>query len=360
MLRFKSLRLSGFKSFIERTELEIGPGLNGIVGPNGCGKSNLVEALRWIMGESSAKKMRGGGMEDVIFAGTDKRPARNFAEVQLILDNHSRSAPAAYNGDSEIQISRKIVRDQGSAYRINNRPVRARDVQLLFADSLSGANSPALISQGKVASIINAKPLQRRIILEESAGITGLYARRHEAEQRLKQAEQNLIRLEDTTGSMESRLNALKRQARQAARYKKLSGDIRALEQLIAYMEWRAGEEQLLSYQKEFDVFEGSVSEQMATVTQLNKTYLTQTEDVPKLREAEAKISAHLQKFKLELERARERETARLKTLEDTKSQSAQIIKDIAHAQEELNEFKETLRRTDQEQEKNSTGRIKI
>ncbi len=210
MIHFKSLRLSGFKSFIDKTDLEIGNGLTGIVGPNGCGKSNLVEALRWVMGESSAKKMRGGGMEDVIFAGTEKRPARNFGEVILTLDNKMRTAPAAYNNLEDIEISRKIVRDQGSAYRINGRPARARDVQLLFADTLSGANSPSLVSQGKVASIINAKPLQRRMILEESAGITGLYARRHEAELRLKQAEQNLTRIEDTTGTMESRLSALK------------------------------------------------------------------------------------------------------------------------------------------------------
>lgn len=210
MIHFKSLRLSGFKSFIDKTDLEIGNGLTGIVGPNGCGKSNLVEALRWVMGESSAKKMRGGGMEDVIFAGTEKRPARNFGEVILTLDNKMRTAPAAYNNLEDIEISRKIVRDQGSAYRINGRPARARDVQLLFADTLSGANSPSLVSQGKVASIINAKPLQRRMILEESAGITGLYARRHEAELRLKQAEQNLTRIEDTTGTMELRLSALK------------------------------------------------------------------------------------------------------------------------------------------------------
>ncbi|MCB9979988.1 MAG: AAA family ATPase, partial [Rhodospirillales bacterium] len=157
MLHFKSLRLSGFKSFVEKTDLDIGSGLTGIVGPNGCGKSNLVEALRWTMGESSAKKMRGDGMEDVIFAGTEKRPSRNFAEVILTLDNTARTAPAAYNNSEEIHISRKIVRDQGSAYRINGRPARARDVQLLFADTLSGANSPALVSQGKVASIINAK-----------------------------------------------------------------------------------------------------------------------------------------------------------------------------------------------------------
>ena len=352
MLHFKSLRLSGFKSFIDKTELEIGPGLTGIVGPNGCGKSNLVEALRWTMGESSAKKMRGGGMEDVIFAGTEKRPTRNFAEVILTLDNSSRSAPSGYNTLEDIQISRKIVRDQGSAYRINGRPARARDVQLLFADTLSGANSPSMVSQGKVASIINAKPLQRRMILEESAGITGLYARRHEAELRLKQAEQNLQRIEDTTGSMESRLSALKRQARQAMRYKQLSKEIREIEQLIAYLEWRGSEEQLIAYKKEFDAFETDVSEHMATVAQLNKTYLTQTEDVPKLREAEAKLSAHIQKLKLDLQRIEDREEQRTNAIEEAKRQSVQIVADIEHSRKELLDYKETLARTASEQEK--------
>lgn len=352
MLHFKSLRLSGFKSFIDKTDLEIGNGLTGIVGPNGCGKSNLVEALRWTMGESSAKKMRGGGMEDVIFAGTEKRPARNFAEVTLTLDNASRSAPAQYNNLENIEISRKIVRDQGSAYRINGRPARARDVQLLFADTLSGANSPALVSQGKVASIINAKPLQRRMILEESAGITGLYARRHEAELRLKQAEQNLTRIEDTTGSMETRLNALKRQARQANRYKQLSQEIRLLDQLVAYLEWKAGEEQLIEYRKEFDVFETSVADQIATVTQLNKTYLTQTEDIPKLREAEAKLSATLQKYKLELQRLEDRAEQRTNALEEAQQQKEQLAQNIEHSSEELAEYKSSFERISQEQEK--------
>ncbi len=352
MLHFKSLRLNGFKSFIEKTDLEIGVGLTGIVGPNGCGKSNLVEALRWTMGESSAKKMRGGGMEDVIFAGTEKRPARNFAEVVLTLDNAAKSAPSPYNHLDDIEISRKIVKDQGSAYRINGRPARAKDVQMLFADTLSGANSPALVSQGKVASIINAKPLQRRMILEESAGITGLYARRHEAEMRLKQAETNLTRIEDTTGSMESRLSALKRQSRQAAKYKKLSHDIRDIDRLIAYLEWKSGEELLTQYRKEFDVYENIVAEQMSAVTQLNKTYLTQVQDLPKLRENEAKISAHVQKYRLDLQRIENLEAQRAAALQDATKQDEQLRNDIAHSTKELTDYKSSLTRTIDEQAK--------
>ncbi|MCD8566353.1 MAG: AAA family ATPase [Alphaproteobacteria bacterium] len=174
MVQFQKLRLQGFKSFADKTELDIGPGLNGVVGPNGCGKSNLVEALRWVMGEGSARKMRGGGMEDVIFAGTSNRAGRNIAEVSLLMDNSARTAPAAYNGFDEIEITRRIERDHGSTYKINGKTVRARDVQLLLADSMTGASSPALVSQGRITQIIAAKPLERRMILEESAGISGL------------------------------------------------------------------------------------------------------------------------------------------------------------------------------------------
>ena len=177
-MRFSRLRLAGFKSFVEPTEILIEPGLTGIVGPNGCGKSNLVEALRWVMGESSAKRMRGGEMDDVIFGGTANRPARNVAEVSLLIENDDRRAPAVFNEDAEIEVSRRIDRGSGSAYRVNDREVRARDVQLLFADAATGAHSAALVSQGRIGAIINAKPAERRVILEEAAGISGLHARR--------------------------------------------------------------------------------------------------------------------------------------------------------------------------------------
>jgi len=243
MIQFQKLRLSGFKSFADRTELDIGTGLNGIVGPNGCGKSNLVEAMRWVMGENSAKRMRGGGMEDVIFAGTSKRSSKNIAEVSLLLNNESRTAPAQFNNSDEIEISRRIEKDHGSHYRINGKTVRARDVQMLLADTVTGANSPALVSQGRITQIINSKPLERRMVLEESAGVSGLYARRHEAELRLKAADANLVRLEDVLGGIETQLASLKRQARQASRYKNLNAQIRQLEALIASLDWKVLED---------------------------------------------------------------------------------------------------------------------
>jgi chromosome segregation protein len=212
-MKFSRLRLTGFKSFVEPTDLLIEPGLTGIVGPNGCGKSNLLEALRWVMGESSYKSMRATGMDDVIFSGTTQRPARNMAEVLVTLVNDDGSAPQPYNDQETLEISRRIERDSGSAYRINGRDVRARDVQLLFADVSTGARSPALVRQGQIAEIISAKPQARRLILEEAAGITGLHTRRHEAELKLRAAEQNLTRLDDVTAQLETQLNSLNPQA---------------------------------------------------------------------------------------------------------------------------------------------------
>ncbi len=196
------LRLVGFKSFVEPTEIAISRGLTGVVGPNGCGKSNLLEALRWVMGESSYKSMRGSAMDDVIFAGTATRPARNTAEVTLFIDNSERLAPAEYNDSEQIEISRRIEREAGSAYRINGREVRARDVKILFEDAATGARSPSLVRQGQIAEIISAKPEARRRILEDAAGVAGLHSRRHEAELRLKAAEANLARLDDVVGGL--------------------------------------------------------------------------------------------------------------------------------------------------------------
>ncbi|HVI30271.1 chromosome segregation SMC family protein [Hansschlegelia sp.] len=229
-MNFTRLRLAGFKTFVDATDAPIEPGLTGVVGPNGCGKSNLLEALRWVMGESSFKSLRGSGMEDVIFAGSGGRPARNHAEVILTLDNSARLAPEPFNQAAEIEVSRKISRGLGSTYRINGREARARDVQLLFADASSGARSPALVGQGRVGEIINARPDQRRRILEEAAGVSGLHARRREAEGRLEAAEQNLARVEDVLGQLSSRAETLRRQARGAQRYRQLTEEIRAAE----------------------------------------------------------------------------------------------------------------------------------
>src|SRR5271157_2519203 len=241
-MQLDRLRLVGFKSFVDATELAIEPGLTGIVGPNGCGKSNLVEALRWVMGETSAKRLRGGEMDDVIFAGSAGRPARNIAEVVLAIDNSARDAPFAFNDREEIEVVRRIERGGGSTYRLNGREVRARDVQLLFADAASGAHSGALVSQGRVGALIDAKPAERRLILEEAAGITGLHARRHETELRLNAAEDNLLRLDDVVATIEAQLQTLNKQARQAQRYRRLGEHIRRTEALLFHARWCTAE----------------------------------------------------------------------------------------------------------------------
>ena len=343
MIQFKSLRLSGFKSFVDKTEMEIGPGLNGIVGPNGCGKSNLVEALRWVMGESSAKRMRGSGMEDVIFAGTDKRSARNLAEVSLLLDNATRTAPSIYNATDEIEVVRRIERDKGSDYRINGKSARARDVQMLFADTVTGSNSPSLVSQGHVTRMINAKPQDRRLILEESAGIAGLYARRHEAELRLKAADANLVRVEDIIGSMDSRLSTLKRQARQATKYKNLNAQIRQFEIVITYLEWRALIERQKENHKRFAEAESIVAEKLAVVSQLTKTQTTQAEELPALRKAEAELGAALQTHKLALQRLEDENARRASALQEAKDQLHQAKVDSQHEEKTIHESSEIL-----------------
>ncbi|MFS2110075.1 AAA family ATPase, partial [Sphingomonas sp. Sphisp140] len=230
-MQIKRLRLTGFKSFVDPADLRIEPGLTGIVGPNGCGKSNLLEALRWVMGETSAKSMRGAGMEDVIFAGTATRPSRDFAEVTIQADQVGE--------DDELEVVRRIERGAGSAYRINGRDVRAKDVALMFADAATGAHSPALVSQGRISAIIMAKPGERRAMLEEAAGISGLHVRRKDAEQRLRATEANLTRLDEVIGDQENRAAQLKRQARQAERYRELSDRIRVAEARMIFARWR-------------------------------------------------------------------------------------------------------------------------
>ncbi len=239
-MRIRQLKLTGFKSFVEPADLRIEAGLTGIVGPNGCGKSNLLEAIRWVMGENSAKSMRGSGMEDVIFAGTASRPARDFAEVTIFAerDEHD-NAPAVVANDEDIEITRRIERGAGSAYRANGRDVRAKDVSLIFADAATGAHSPALVSQGRIGAIISAKPQERRQMLEEAAGISGLHVRRKDAEQKLRAAEANLNRLATILADMDARAGQLRRQAKQAERYRKLSKEITQGEARLIYVRWR-------------------------------------------------------------------------------------------------------------------------
>ena len=233
-MRFRRLKLSGFKSFVEPAELRIEPGLTGVVGPNGCGKSNLLEAIRWVMGEASPKSLRGGGMEDVIFAGTATRAARDFAEVSLLIERE----PGEDEKGGESEVTRRIERGAGSAYRIDGRDVRQKDVSLLFADAATGAHSPALVSQGRIGAVIAAKPVERRMMLEEAAGISGLHARRKDAEAKLRATEVNLQRLDELLSDQEARASALRRQARAAERYRALTDKIRLAEGKLVYARW--------------------------------------------------------------------------------------------------------------------------
>jgi chromosome segregation protein len=318
-MKFKRLRIVGFKTFVEHTEFLIEPGLTGIVGPNGCGKSNLVEALRWVMGEASHKAMRAAGMDDVIFNGNNGRPARNTAEVGMTLDNTGRTAPAQFNGEDTLEVSRRIEREEGSTYRINGREVRARDVQMLFADASSGARSPALVHQGRIGEIIQAKPEQRRRVLEEAAGISGLHARRHEAEIRLRAAEQNLARLEDVIGQLTSQIEALKRQARQAVRYRALSESVRKSEAALFHVRVveakRETEEAAQAHATNQNlVVEYTAAQGVAATAQANAAA-----SLPALREAEASAAAVLARLanaRDQLEREETRAKQRIAELE--------------------------------------------
>ena len=314
-MQLTRLRIVGFKSFVEPTEFLIEPGLTGVIGPNGCGKSNLVEALRWVMGESSYKSMRASGMDDVIFGGSGHRPARNTAEVTVSVDNADRTAPAAFNDSEILEISRKITREAGSTYRINGREVRARDVQLLFADAATGARSAAMVRQGQISEIIAAKPQARRRILEDAAGIAGLHARRHEAELRLRAAEENLCRVEDVLGQIDQQADSLKRQSRQATRYRTLSADIRRLEatlQLIGYREARA---EAVEAESALSAITAEVATRSAGQAEAARLQAIAAHALPGLRDKEAQAAAALQRLvlartELEAEETRSRDRA--------------------------------------------------
>ncbi|HAD87830.1 MAG TPA: hypothetical protein DCG48_10750, partial [Rhodospirillaceae bacterium] len=328
MLNFKKLRVLGFKSFVDSTELFIEPGLTGVVGPNGCGKSNVVESLKWVMGETSAKQMRGTEMEDVIFSGTQDRPSRNIAEVTLTLDNTERKAPAQFNDTDELDVTRRIEREKGSSYRINGKEVRARDVQLLFADQATGARSTALVSQGRIGTVINAKPAQRRLLLEEAAGITGLHSRRHEAELRLKGAETNLERLDDILITLDAQMNNLKKQARQATRYRNLSDHIRKAEATLFHILWTNAEAARNKAREQLKEAEGMVAELTQRTAAATNRQAAAAEGLPELRQGEAVLAAELQRLTLAREGLDEEEARIARTMEETQGRLEQTGRD--------------------------------
>ncbi|MCW5722963.1 MAG: chromosome segregation protein SMC, partial [Devosia sp.] len=298
-MKFNRLKLHGFKSFCDETVLVMEPGLTGIVGPNGCGKSNLVEAMRWAMGENSYKAMRASGMDDVIFSGSGNRPGRNSAEVTLVLDNSDRTAPAALNTADILEVTRRIEREAGSVYRVNGKEVRARDVQLLFADASTGAHSPAMVRQGQIGELIAAKPTARRALLEEAAGISGLHSRRREAELRLRAAEQNLERVDDIIAQVETQLETLKRQARLAIRYRALSGEIRRAEATLFHLRWVATR----VAEKETEAAQAVLIRQLADATHAEHEAQKKVEAgeaaLAPLREREAVTGAVLQRYRI-------------------------------------------------------------
>ncbi|TDT73915.1 condensin subunit Smc [Litoreibacter halocynthiae] len=328
-MRFSKLRLNGFKSFVDPTELVIADGLTGVVGPNGCGKSNLLEALRWVMGENRAKSMRGSGMEDVIFAGASSRPARNFAEVSLQIDNSERLAPAGFNDLDTLEIIRRITRDAGSAYKTNGKDVRARDVQMLFADASTGAHSPALVRQGQISELINARPKARRRILEEAAGISGLYQRRHEAELKLNGAETNLSRVDDVIEQLAAQLAQLARQARQAARYREIGEELRKSEGMLLYRRWKEAEDANLTASQILTERTKQAAMSEAQVREVAKLRQAMEDTLPPLREEEAIAAAVLQRLQVQRDTLTDQERQAQQTIETLTARIDQLARDI-------------------------------
>jgi len=365
-MRIKRLKLTGFKSFVEPTELHIEAGLTGVVGPNGCGKSNLLEALRWVMGENSPKSMRGGGMEDVIFAGTAQRPSRDFAEVTLLAEHDAHeNIPGiiANDDDQELEVVRRIERGAGSAYRANGRDVRAKDIALIFADAATGAHSPALVSQGRIGSIISAKPQERRMMLEEAAGISGLHVRRKDAEQKLRAAETNLNRLSTILGDMDARAQSLKKQARQAERYRKLSGEITQAEARLIFVRWQEAKAAAEAARVEADAAGKAVEEasvrQRALAEQQQEAVRKLAEDraaAMATRDAASDLSNRLVQLSGERDRLVQRQAdlvAQARRIEDDGSREGKLTHDAAEAlarlQAEAATLAETIKASEEE-----------
>ena len=324
-MKFKNLEMTGFKSFSEKTTVLIEKGLTGIVGPNGCGKSNVVEALRWCMGENSAKSMRGSGMEDVIFSGTSNRPSKNISEVALLLDNQEKNGPAQYKEFDEISIRRKIEKDKGSKYYINDKEVRARDVQTFFADLSTGAHSPSLISQGKIGQLVTAKPIERKSILEEAAGISGIHARRQEAETRLNAAENNLKRADELKKQQQKQLNNLKKQAEEATRYKEISNQIRKIEAGLYFLKIREIEKDKKRIQESLSELEDEISAINIDYNHNNTLLEEENKKLSPLRDKKMESAASLQKLNLDMTNLVEEED-RVKSLQDKLEKSLKTV----------------------------------
>ena len=342
------LRVAGFKSFVEPTELHIERGLTGIVGPNGCGKSNLVEALRWVMGETAPRQVRGGGMEDVIFGGTSRRPAHAIAEATLSLDNSDRTAPPGFEDAAEIEVTRRIERGEGSAYTVNGDEVRARDVHILFADAATGAHSSALVGQGRIGDIIGAKPAQRRALLEEAAGITGLHARRHEAELKLRAAETNLERLQDVIGTLEAQLRDLERQARHAKRYRRLSERIRETEAALLLVRWMAARARVEEVTRQAEDAARRVAQATEHAADAARRQADTAAVLPERRQHETERAAALQRLRIEHERLAEEEQQLARDREQIAGRLAQIAADIEREEALAADAEDTRRRLDE------------
>ena len=324
-MKFKQLDITGFKSFSEKTTFLIEDGLTGVVGPNGCGKSNIVESLRWCMGENSAKSMRGSGMEDVIFSGTSNRSSKNISEVVLTLDNQNNEGPAQYKEFDEILIRRKIERDKGSKYYINDKEVRARDVQTLFADLSTGAHSPSLISQGRIGQLVTAKPIERKSILEEAAGISGIHARRQEAETRLNAAENNLKRADELKKQQQKQLDNLKKQAEEATRYKEISSEIKKVEAGLYYLKIREIEKDKKYIVEKLSELDDDISATNIDFNHNNTLLEEENRKLAPLRDKKMESAARLQKLNLDMSNLVEEES-RVKSLQEKLEKSIKTI----------------------------------
>jgi chromosome segregation protein len=358
-MRFKKLEINGFKSFSDKTTFLIENGLTGIVGPNGCGKSNIVESLRWCMGENSAKSMRGSGMEDVIFSGTSNRPSKNISEVSLLLDNKAKDGPSQYNEFDELAIKRKIEKDKGSKYYINDKEVRARDVQTFFADLSTGAHSPSLISQGKIGQLVTSKPIERRSILEEAAGISGIHARRQEAETRLNAAENNLKRADELKKQQQKQLDNLKKQAEEATRYKEISKEIKKIEAGLYYLKIREIEKDKKKIIEKLSELEDEISAIKIDFNHNNTLLEEENKKLSPLRDKKMESVAKLQKLNLDMTGLDEEETRvkslqvklekSIRTIESDLERERSISLDAGLNEKRISKEKENLLKTENE-----------